>query len=326
MPGDQKVRSVLYHVSVLVFFAGLPFIMTFALGYKFDRRTFRFSRTGLIVLKTQPAGADIRIDGVLLRDKTPAVVGELLPGRYNLELSLAGHYPYSSEIDLDAGKVFRLERVILFPARPNIIKLNKESVSFFWVDQEKGYIYYINRTDNSVYRSNLDGEHFRKAGNFSPVVPFPKRWLLSPDREKLLYFNAHQVGLVFLKQDQELYFPETVFILNHPRGGINEVFWHSDNYHLIIVGQKTIAICEARPRSQPLPLVGLNKKSTYSFYDTRNDTLYFVDSQKAADGNYYDGLYKLDLSPRTGILQDFMKLKPSFEAFGTEQNEQKRKN
>ncbi len=324
MAADQRIRSVLYHVSLFVFFAGLPFIISFALGYKFDRRTFRFSRTGLIVLKTQPAGADIRIDGTLLRDKTPAVISELLPGRYSLELTLAGHYPYNAEIDLAAGKVFRLERVILFPSRANIKKLNNESVSFFRVDQGKGRIYYISKADNSVYRSDLEGKHFRKIGNFSPLVPFPKRWLFSPDREKLLYFNAHQVGIVFLQPDEESYFPETVFVLNFPREGIQEVFWHSDNYHLIIVGKRMISICEARPKPQPLPLVALNKKSAYSTYDTRNDTLYFIDSQKAADGNFYDSLYKLDLDPRAGPLQDLMKLKPSFEKSAAEQNGKKK--
>jgi hypothetical protein len=259
----------------------------------------------------------------LLKDKTPAVLSELLPGKYNLDLSLPGHYPYVSEVDVDAGKVFRLERVILFPSRPNIKKLNKEAVSFFWVDQEKGYIYYINRVDNSVYRSDLEGERFRKTGNFSPLVPPANHWLLSPDREKLLYFNAHQIGIVFLKPDEASYFPETVFILNYPHESLKEVFWHSDNYHLIVVSDAKVSICEARPRSQPLELVTLNKRASFSSYDVRNDTLYFIDSQKAADGNYYDSLYKLDLNPRTSPLQDLMKLRTTFEK---PENEQRQKN
>ena len=199
-------------------------------------------------------------------------------------------------------------------------------VSFFWIDQDKGYIFYINRVDNSVYRSDLEGEHFRKVGGFSPIVPPPKRWQLSPDREKLLYFNAHQVGLIFLKPDGELYFPETVFILNYPQENIHEVFWHSDNYHLIVVSETKVSICEARPRSQPLTLVNLNKKSSYSYYDMHTDTLYFIDAQKATDGNYYDNLYKLDMSIKTSPLQDFLKLKPPSEKTGVELHEQKQKN
>lgn len=320
---EQRIRSILYHLSLVVFFAGLPFIMSFSLGYKFDRRTFKFTRTGLIILKTQPFGASIRMDGVLMQEKTPVVIRELLPGRHNLELSLEGHYPYACEVDLEAGKVFRLERVILFPMRPNIMQLNKERISFFWIDQERGFIYYINSTDQSVYRSDLEGGHFRKIGSFSPILPSPKQWRLSPDKEKLLYFNAHQVGLIFLKPDDESYFPETVFILNYPREKIAEVFWHSDDYHIIVVSEKKISICEARPRSQPLTLVTLNKKSSYSFYDVRTDALYFIDSQKAPDGNYYDNLYKLDLSARVYSLQDFMKLKPASEKTEGETYEQK---
>jgi hypothetical protein len=321
--GEQRIRSVLYHLSLVVFFAGLPFIMSFSLGYKFDRRTFRFTRTGLIVLKTQPAGAGIRMDGALMKEKTPAVISELLPGRHNLELSLDGYYPYACEVDLEAGKVFRSERVILFPVRPNIMQLNKERISFFWVDQEKGFIYYINRAEHSVYRSDLEGGHFRKIGSFSPILPHPKQWHLSSDKKKLLYFNAHQVGLIFLKPDDESYFPETVFILNYPGEKIAQVFWHSDDYHIVVVSEKNISICEARPRSQALTLVRLNKKSSYSFYDVRADALYFIDSQKAPDGNYYDNLYKLDLSARIYSLQDFMKQKPVFENTGVEPYEQK---
>jgi hypothetical protein len=102
---------------------------------------------------------------------------------------------------------------------------------------------------------------------------------------------------------------EPGFIFNYPKGKIIDVFWHSDSYHLILVSDKSIEVLEVEPQSQPLVLVALTKKDTSSYYDMHTDTLYFLDSQKAADGNLYDNLYKLQLDTRTFLLQEFIKLK-----------------
>ncbi len=114
---EQKVRAFLFYLSVFIFLAGLPFILPFALGYKFDRRNFKFSKTGLIVIKTQPQGASIYFDKKLINDKTPATLNELLPGTYNMRLELERYYPWHDDINVEAGKVTRLEKVILFPLR-----------------------------------------------------------------------------------------------------------------------------------------------------------------------------------------------------------------
>jgi hypothetical protein len=311
MLSEQRIRAFLFYLSVLIFLAGLPFILSSALGYKFDRRNFKFTKTGLIVIKTQPAGASIYFDRSLVNDKTPTTLNELLPGTYNIRLELENYYPWHDDIDVEAGKVTRLDKVILFPLRPNIKQLNKERVSVFWIDEEKGTIYYVNQQEGSIYKSDLDGDNYEEIAEIIPITPPPLRWKISPDRDKLLYFNEHQIGLLYLRPRKEMLPAELPFILNYPSGKIVDLFWHSDSYHLILVSNKNIEVLEARPKSLPMTLVNLTKKNTSAFYDLHTDTLYFSDYQRAPDRNLYNNLYKLELSSKVLPLQELIKLKPN---------------
>lgn len=308
MLNEQRIRAVLFYLSVVIFLIGLPFILSYALGYKFNRRTFKFTKTGLLVLKSQPSGASVYLDEKLLNVKTPATITELLPGRYSLRLELEKHYPWFNEVNVDAGKVARLEKIILFPLRSNIKQLNRDRLSSFWVDDERETIYYINPEDNSIYKSDLEGRNSKKIVDFIPLLPSAIKWKLSPDREKLLYFNAHQIGIVYLLPQNKIS-QEPSFVLNYSNDKIIDVFWYSDSYHLVLVSHKSIEALEAQPQGDTVVLVNLNKKNTYCFYDTRADTLYFLDSQRAADGNLYDNLYKLELNTRIFLLQELIKLK-----------------
>ncbi len=309
MLGEQRIRAFLFYLSVAVFFMGLPPILSSTLGYKFDRRTLRFTKAGLIVLKTQPAGANIYLDRKLLNIKTPSTINELLPGKYNISLELEEHCPWSNEVEVEAGKVTRLEKIILFPLRPAIKQLNKDKLSLFLMDEEREVVYYINQEEDSVYRSDFEGERFEKIGNFIKILPPAVRWKISPDHQKFLYFNANQIGVTGLVSPKEHLPVYPGFVLDYHEGKIIDIFWYSDSYHLILVSSGSIQALEAQPYSQPVLLVNLNKKDTSAYYDASADTLYFLDSQEAADGNLYDNLYKIHLDTRSFILQEFIKMK-----------------
>ncbi|MFA6216716.1 MAG: PEGA domain-containing protein [Candidatus Omnitrophota bacterium] len=326
MSGEQKIRSALYYLSVFIFLVGLPFIISFALGYKFDRRSFKFTKTGLILIKTQPSGASVFFDNMLLGDKTPVTINELLPGTYAIRMELSGHYPYFSNVTVEEGKVTRLEKVILFPLRADVKKLNKEVVTYFFIDEPKGAVYYVNDDERSVYKSDMDGTHFDKIADFQAIFPVPKKWKHSPDREKLLYYNTNQIGIVTVSAgDKLLSGQEQPFIINYAPGGIIEAYWHSDSYHIVLVTYSKIEIVEAKTNSIPVPIINLNKRNTSSFYDLRADTVYFLDSQKANDGLFYDNVYKLELNAKLYPFQEFMKLAPTFEKAGVKQYEKESK-
>lgn len=310
MSGEQKIRAFLFYLSALIFLTGSPVILSFALGYKFDPRTFKFTKAGLIALKTQPQGASIYFEGRLLNERTPATINELLPGKYNLRLESEGHYPWFGEVNVEAGKVTRLEKIILFPLRPNIKQLNKGKISQFWVDREKEKIYYIDEEENIIYKSDLGGEQFQAVGNIPELTSLSKKWQLSPDKEKLLLFNLHQIAVAYLEAQNAPSFIRSPLVLDYPNRKIVDVFWHSDSYHLILITEKNIEVLEANPQASPVNLVNLNKKNISAFYDDGKDALYFLDYQKAADGKYYDNVYKLELSTKFSPPQDLIKSRP----------------
>lgn len=296
MVNEQKIRSLLFYLSLSIFLIGLPIILSFALGYKLDTRTFRFTKTGLISLKTQPQGAEIYLDGRLLNEKTPYTIIELLPGKYNIRLELKGHYPWIGEVTVRAGKVIRQEKIILFPLRPDIKQLNKERVSSFWADTDKGEVYYFDTEDGAIYKSDPEGGFFEFLGNVAEILSPAAKWKVSLDRQKLVYFNYRKAMVINLSPGGLSYVPPVV--LDYPRKKIIDIFWHSDSYHLIVVTDSDIEVLEAKPEAIAVSLVNLNKRNTVAFYDEKRNILYFTDSQRAEDGKLYENVYKLDLSVR----------------------------
>ena len=279
-----------------VFFTGLPFILSFALGYKFNRRTLKFVKTGLIFVKTQPAGAKIYLDGKLVSEKSPASVQELLPGAYKVTLELPQHYSWKAQVEVEAGKVSRIDKVILFPQRPNLQQLNQEKFSSFRVDTEKKEVYYLDQEKNILYRSNLE------ANNFEDIASLPDKfnqingWEVSKDKTKVFIFNHYQISVIFFDTQMDEESSAGMVFLDYPQEKIVDVFWHSDSYHLVVLTDKHVQVVESRAGAVPINLVELNKGGSSAFYDIKEDTLYFSDSQRSPEGSFYNNLYKLELS------------------------------
>ena len=307
MSFEQKIRALLFYLCVSIFLIGLPFILSFALSYKFDRRTFKFVKTGLISINTRPPGAVVYFSSRPVNEKTPTTITEILPGDYIVRLEIEKFYPWVSQVRVEAGKVTQLDRIILFPLRPDIAQLNKERISSFWVDAEKSRIYYVDLEGLAIYNSDLQGDNFQELGSIPEMTAPPKKWKVSSDRSLLACFNPHQIAIVSLEQPHRPMPGQLPFVLNFANRKISDVFWHSDNYHLILVTDKSIEALEAMPHATPVILVNLNKRNVYGFYDTAKDTLYFLDSQMAEDRRFYDNVYKLELGAKAHAFTEEMK-------------------
>jgi len=306
---EQKIRTVFFLTAVLVFVIGLPLILSSSLGYKFNTRTFKFTKTGIIGIKTEPDGASIYLDEKLLKDKSPASIRELLPGKYNLRIELDSHYPWKGDINVPAGQVARLENIILFPMRPDIRQINEENVTGFWVDTEKAKIYYFDAKENIIYISDLKGENFQDVGMLPGIVPVPKKWKVSPDRKKAMFFNPNQIAVSDIGQEEGRALPDTAVVLNFSNRKLVDVFWHSDSFHLIAVTDRSIEVIEARSDAAAINLIDLVRRNTSCFYNEKEDALYFLETADARGAKPFDNLYKLDLNIKSSPLLNLTKPK-----------------
>ncbi len=296
MLNSQRIRSSLFYLSVFFFFAGLPFIIAFALGYKFNAHTLKFSKTGLIYIKTQPEGAKIYLNGKEMAERSPASIYELTPGVYKIVLELAQHYPWKGEVDIEAGKALRFDKVILFPLRPDMQQLNQERFSFFSIDTERKAVYYLDQENKVVYKSNLDGSNFEDVASLPDKFGQIIGWDISADKKKIFIFSYHQISVILFDAQPSHDYSDSPVLLDYPREKIISVFWHSDSYHLIVLTNKNVSVIESRPRAVPVNLIKLNKEDAVAFYDLKEDALYFSDSQRSPDGSFFNNLYKLELN------------------------------
>ncbi len=307
----QRIRGVLFCLSLFLFFIGLPFILSFALGYKFNACTLKFVKTGLIFVKTLPAGAKIYLNGKLVAERSPASMQELLPGAYKVTLELAQHYLWKGQVEVEAGKVSRVDKVILFPVRPNLRQLNQEKFSSFRLDTEKKEIYYLDQEKKIVYRSNLEANNFEDIASLPDKFTQVNGWEVSKDKRKLFIFNHNQISVIFFDTQIDYEYAASGVLLDYSQEKIINVFWHSDSYHLVVLTDKHLQVVESLLGAVPINLVELNKAGSTAFYDQKEDTLYFSDSQRSLDGGFYNNLYKLELNANL-----YLSAKLASQAFG----------
>ncbi|MCK9572118.1 MAG: PEGA domain-containing protein [Candidatus Omnitrophica bacterium] len=292
----QRIRAVLFYLSILVFFIGLPFILLFALGYKFNPHSLKFTKTGLIFLKTQPEGANIYLNKKLLKEKTPASIQELLPGSYTIRLEMEDYYTWTSPVEVEAGKVSRIDKIILFPLRPEFKQLNQENVSSFRFYAQAGLIYYLDEVELVVYQTDINGNNFQDVAALPENFLNIQDWDVSHDLTKLFLFNNHQVAVISLESPDIYSYSDVPVYLDYPKSKVLKVFWHSDSYHLVVITNKNIEVVEARSQSPRVSLARLKSESLTAFYDQERDMLYFTyPLQDESSGK--NNLYKLSISP-----------------------------
>src|SRR4030066_924836 len=115
-----KVRVILFLITILAVGIAGFFISFFARGYKFNPKTLKFSPSGLLLIKSNPDGAQIFINGEL---KTITNANRsLAPGTYDIDLKKEGYNSWSKRLIIEKEIVTEIE-AHLFKKTPSLSPL-----------------------------------------------------------------------------------------------------------------------------------------------------------------------------------------------------------
>lgn len=111
----QGFRRACFIVFALLYLVLCPLILLYAFGYIFQPEKQKIVRTGLAAVSTFPSGADLYLGSSRFTKKTPAVITDLLPGRYSLKIFLKNYRPWMRHVDIHPGLAASFDRIILIP-------------------------------------------------------------------------------------------------------------------------------------------------------------------------------------------------------------------
>lgn len=124
------LRKILFYSFLVTYLVFCPLIILYAFGFLFKPGAKGgVVKTGLIYLETAPAGAEVYLGSSLYAQKTPATLAELLPGAYQITLSLDGYLRWSRQIKAKANKAAVFDKIILIPVAWRANELDARS---FW--------------------------------------------------------------------------------------------------------------------------------------------------------------------------------------------------
>ena len=121
-----KIRVVFFLIALVVVGSFGVFASYIARGYKFNLKTFNFQPNGILVLKSEPDGASVYIDGEL---KTATNTNmPIAPGTYDVEVRKEGYFSWYKRLTIEKEVVTQAD-ISLFKNVPSLSPVTTNGAS-----------------------------------------------------------------------------------------------------------------------------------------------------------------------------------------------------
>lgn len=155
--------STSYLLMTAVLLSIVVYIVLFSLGIKIDWQNLNLEQTGILSIKTDPAGAKIIIDGQETGSVTPQKLRWILPGRYQVTLIKDGYQPWQKQVEIKPGLVTELKNFSFFLESPRSEKILDSSLIL--TDDSPATGYFLKK-DRQLWFYSLSPRRERKIFNF----------------------------------------------------------------------------------------------------------------------------------------------------------------
>lgn len=98
-------RFTLVGIGLVIFVLVTPFMVLYALGYKYDFTTKQITKTGSLIVKSEPRRSNIYLNDTLQSRDTDATLRFLLPGDYVVKIEKENYQSWTKRLNIKTGLV-----------------------------------------------------------------------------------------------------------------------------------------------------------------------------------------------------------------------------
>jgi hypothetical protein len=173
MLAEQNVKYFFIVLGAILIVGLAIYIVFFSFGLKVDWTNLKIQQTSILIVESQPTGAEVYLDGELVDKATPSQVRWVLPGEYHLEIKKEGYQTFNKIINFEAGLVTKISNVNLFYKTPEVQLIGSaEQVNM--IDQSSGYYFADNQINYFSLAPNLDRKIYIHSDQIRSLITNPK--------------------------------------------------------------------------------------------------------------------------------------------------------
>lgn len=111
--------SLIFWTVILCSFIFFAFLLVLkANGFQLNYRTWRITKTGLIILAGEPRGANVRMNFQTLRGTLPVKISNLIEGDYEITVLARNYQEWQKVIHVEPGQTSNYPNILLFFQEP----------------------------------------------------------------------------------------------------------------------------------------------------------------------------------------------------------------
>ena len=122
---SSHIRCLIFLIFAIIFVILTPLLLLYYSGYQWDWKGNKIVKTGAFLIESEPKGAFIFLNGVILKKKTPFLINNLLPNEYLIEIKKQGYYDWRKILNIESKKVSFAQNIQLFLKNPSLEIVSK---------------------------------------------------------------------------------------------------------------------------------------------------------------------------------------------------------
>ena len=277
-------RHILFVLFAAGFLISAPLVVLFTAGYRYHFESGKIVQTGVLNVSSIPKGATVFLDDLIQKERTPAVISNVIPGDHIVRVEKDGYSSWKKTMEISSKQSTFSNQVVLFlqlaPEIRSASELPKPpSIKPIWRQYPPEF--HLQNTQDRTVLSRIDSNNLASILAYLPLStyhlePSPDPYLMLRDETRkrivlidtrdqsqpiILNTDAEQWSwspsgdaLLFSDSfDIEVYIPssharETITRLSHPIFGLT---WYPLGYMTVFGYEGTIYAQELDRHGEP---------------------------------------------------------------------------